>query len=225
MLMAYRDLSVNKDIYISQLFGFTPRVFVEFFYNVVSREIGSALTQIESYIKEEPSLCRDVTVADLKQGSEQLRQIYDQCLAKNVDRLEAYLENNILKIPNNVVLLEDKVQEKCSCNHEKKSSLESSIMDVEAKIKASYFSRLSMQNEMQLIEKLKQHAEQLLGAMNSPVSCSQCLLEEKTTNELHKNGKTCIDVFADVLAIDFHKKISSDLKDCVSCSAKKQKSS
>lgn len=32
---------------------------------------------------------------------------------------------------------------------------------------------------------------------------------EKTTNELHKNGKTCIDVFADVLAIDFHKKISS----------------
>eukprot|EP00794_Sanderia_malayensis_P010807 gene10807-11961_t len=205
------NFSTRRDLYSCQLFGFTPRAFVDFFHNMLSREISDALTEIENQIK--------------KEGSENLRNMCDKNLGKNVDRLELYLQSNIFTIPDNVILSEDKIQEQETNTKEFEESLDKRIDELKNKIKASFNSRWQMQKQLKEMDNLEEQALQLLQRTNN-YSNEHEILNSDYMKTLCQNGRLFVDSMnSEISSMTSSPKDESQNEECAPVKTKKARKS
>lgn len=149
------------------MFGFTPQAFSETVYNILAKEISIGLKEIESIIKNEPEIHGGLSTCDMEQMFTKLVKVSDYSLQQNTDRLERYLAENVFRIPDNVVLPEDEIQENYSDPKQKEADLDEKIKETENKIKASLYTSQLLKNELLIDDQLHKQAQQRIEDMKN----------------------------------------------------------
>ncbi|XP_033757448.1 protein MIS12 homolog isoform X2 [Pecten maximus] len=136
--------------YETQHLGFTPKAFCNGVYNAALEYIQKAIQEMETYLSEEYSTV--MTPTQIKEACEVILSTMVSKLDKNFDIIETYLTKNVLTIPDNVLLPEDKAQAGETYSAEQEDVLDTEIQDLKDKILALKYANSKLKQEMNLID-------------------------------------------------------------------------
>ncbi|XP_065056433.1 uncharacterized protein LOC135684725 [Rhopilema esculentum] len=156
---------IKGDIYLCQLFGFTQRGLMDFVYNKISKVAGDALVEINSQISNDEEMSKHINQQTQQDGFGRIRDAFSSKLDLNMDRLEMFSRNNILRIPENVVPPCDKIQESCRYTKEDEEELDRQISETMDKIQASCIASIEHKKELLMLERLQEMADTSLQNM------------------------------------------------------------
>ncbi|OWF40196.1 protein MIS12 homolog [Mizuhopecten yessoensis] len=145
--------------YETQHLGFTPKAFCNGVYNAALEYIQKAIQEIETYLSEEYSTV--MKPAQIKEACDAILSTMVSKLDKNFDIIETYLTKNVLTIPDNVLLPEDKAQaggERYS--PEQEDVLDTEIQELKDKILALKYANSKLKQEMSLIDHVQARFDQ-----------------------------------------------------------------
>jgi len=157
---------VEKRLYECQMFGFTSKAFTDFVYNTMSKAAGEAIIDVDKQCNEHPEFSNVLDKNMREKCFEKVKEMISKRIDINVDRLELFLSHNTFRIPENVVLPGDKIQESCHDKEEDENAVDQRIDAIVEEIKASYETRIALQKELSTLGELQAMANQVLNDIN-----------------------------------------------------------
>ncbi|XP_069139511.1 protein MIS12 homolog isoform X2 [Argopecten irradians] len=136
--------------YETQHLGFTPKAFCNGVYNAALEYIQRAIHEMEACLTNEYSTV--MTPAQIKEACDVILSTMVGKLDMNFDIIETYLMKNVMTIPDNVLLPEDKAQAGDIMSTEEEDVLDTEIQELKDKILAMKYANSKLMQEMTLID-------------------------------------------------------------------------
>ena len=148
---------VGEFEYATQLFGFTPKAFVDGIYNAVNDYIKEFFKEMGKVLDEEFAKGDAILSSKIREGCKELIAKCYQNVDKSMDRMELFLLKNVFVIPEAVLLPEDEVHKGSVLKDENsltESSLDKEILELKTEILKEIRYRELLQCEQQRLRKI-----------------------------------------------------------------------
>lgn len=143
--------------YATQLFGFTPKAFVDGIYNAVNDYIKEFFKEMGKVLDEEFAKGDAILSSKIREGCKELIAKCYQNVDKSMDRMEVFLLKNVFVIPEAALLPEDEVHKGSVLKDENsltESSLDKEILELKTEILKEIRYRELLQCEQQRLRKI-----------------------------------------------------------------------
>lgn len=157
-------MSVTPMTYETQFFGFTPQTCVLRMYIAFQDHLFHMVLVVEEVIlKKVRSVPHaHITSSQIRKSSEKFLSFMKKHFNKFFSKLEQMLLQMVLSIPKNVLLPEDKFQEKYSCTSGQLRKLQGSIADLELRVKAETAAQQALRAELEEQKVVREHLQKTL---------------------------------------------------------------
>lgn len=181
---------VTTRAYETQYFGFHPCAFTDVVYNALLKNSHEALSALQAHLLEEfGHVSSEETI---RHGTEMVLQKYVNKLDKGFDKLEVFLDRNVLVIPEHIVLPEDKIHVEKPTTESDDCQLDSDIKELEQKIiqakKDRAYLKMKLQEQRFLIELLRSQRQRLEKITNIKTKIG---LEESIAFSISRASELC----------------------------------
>jgi len=148
-----------------QFFGFSPSTFLDGVVNCVTDYTADALDAAENRLKEEKTVKNKEAEKQTEQSLNKVLEIYKKNIDQNFDKFELYVLNNVLRIPEHVVLPKASRSVPAVPTSAQESKLDEDIEVLRKKIAAAKYVNNSLRQQNERLAKevvdLTPHAEKL----------------------------------------------------------------
>lgn len=160
------DVQIDADEpnqeYETQYFGFTPSTAVDEVFNINSDFVEDAIRITNKVLTVKYP---DISPTIIQKASEDLYDDILKSLDKMCDKLELYLLNNILNMPDNFVLPEDRVHQDNSLKTVDETKLDNDIKELKQMINDKVKSIVELRSEKERLDLLIKSYEQTLDTI------------------------------------------------------------
>ncbi|XP_035693263.1 protein MIS12 homolog [Branchiostoma floridae] len=185
--------------YAVQHFGFTPQSFADGVFNVMVDNLYDTLDAAEQYLM---SKYRDVPKEEVKAGTQEIILKFLQAFKKAFDKLELYLLSNLFRLPDHVLLPEDKVQME-QYTPEEEAQLDEELDVLRQKIRNAVYVNTCLKQELEDLGKVQLQMERLLVQVAEiERTCSDAGVHELKEAIVFRSSKVTalVDVVMSVMA-------------------------
>lgn len=149
--------------YETQYFGFPPQTFTDEVYDFMARCTHSGLKMVYKYLKDKYS---DVDEAVIQAGTMTISEAIMKSADRTFDKFEVYLLRNIINIPSQVVLPEDRIQQDETIKATNESLLDEEITELQQKIQQEIKEISNCHAKVLELDKQIEENYKLLNVMN-----------------------------------------------------------
>ena len=142
--------------YATQLFGFTPKAFVDGIYNAVNDYIKEFFKEMGNVLEEEFAKGDAILSSKIREGCKELIAKCYQSVDDRIDKMEIYMLKNVFTIPTGVLLPEDEVHNTMVSTGETvtEPSLDKDILELKTEILKEIRYRELIQCEQERLRKI-----------------------------------------------------------------------
>ncbi|ELT98944.1 hypothetical protein CAPTEDRAFT_218074 [Capitella teleta] len=138
--------SLADQEYITQFLGFAPQAFVDTMYNIAFDCTWQSVHKAQKMlISQMPGV---MTEEELQSASEGIMETVHKGIDKGFDIFETHLMTNLLPVPQNVTLAEDRIQEDKQYTQSDMDNLDCEIAQIKEKIHAALYMKAALKQEI-----------------------------------------------------------------------------
>nr|XP_020642589.1 protein MIS12 homolog [Pogona vitticeps]XP_020642590.1 protein MIS12 homolog [Pogona vitticeps] len=161
-------MSGNLMVYETQFFGFTPQTFMLRIYVAFQDHLSHImLIAEEAMLNKLQNVHRNITPSLIRRGTEQFFSFMKERFENLFGQIEETLLSAVLSIPKNVLLPEDKVQEKFRYTAEQFQQLQREVRQQEEQLKVETQAGRALQAELEEQKVVQDHLERILQWLDS----------------------------------------------------------
>ncbi|CAH1780701.1 unnamed protein product [Owenia fusiformis] len=158
------NMHLFNEEYETQYFGFTPKSFSDGVYNSFVDYLYEDVIVLEEYMSQEFNNL--MNREQIREAAHKVIPVFTKAFDKAFNKLERYLLENILHIPDNVLLEEDKAQSKQYTERENEV-IDEDIKQLKQKILNAKYMNAALKRGIKDIEQVQAHIDAMSAHLDT----------------------------------------------------------